>query len=291
MATSKRSRSEMGSDFGPGATIATTAGLLGLLAAARNPASSFHKLGKFVSGARYASMLSGLATPKSILGNVGAAGTASLERRSMAPLKELFSRKTASDIGTFIKHGTPVREGVEEGVRINPIGRVMGAFDEATRNALERAGLTEQEAERLLLRSPEYVSGGLQKALDTPVGEMFVPFRRTPFNVLGGGFRSTMEHPGIAAGALGAGAALGAGTDTDPYVMAGVSPITSVYTLPFLGGAALGRYVRSGGKRNEVEELTAGLSPVPEYSFVSGLTRPVREPAAISALRRIMELR
>lgn len=292
-----------GGDEGPGVGSALAgAAALGVGAlAARNPAlarSALGKLGRVLMGTRYGAMLSGLAVPKSILGNVGAATTAAIERRSLEPLKTFFRPQTARTFfrelrrpgvtegaqGNLFKTTTGGAQAFGEPVgRLNPFGRVMGAGDTATREALKEAGLTEAEALRLTLQSPEYIAAGAKMGLETLPGRIAVPFRRTGFNQFFGGLRAMAERPGIAAGYGATGAALGANEDIDPRTLGLLAPLASIYTLPFILGAAA---TRSRVKPSDLMKVIGGASPVSEYGLASLVdpTRPFRKPAALSAL-------
>ena len=131
---------------GVGTALAAAAGIGGAAFLARNPAlarTALSKLGSILGSARYAAMLSGFAVPKSIAGNVGAAVTGALERKSLAPIKEFFSPSTVREFGRELRGGKGAAFGQATG-RWNPMGRIMGAGDTATRGALQRAGLTGQ---------------------------------------------------------------------------------------------------------------------------------------------------
>src|SRR3990167_1721471 len=110
-----------------------------------------------LQGARYLGALSGMAVPKSVIGNVGAPFVAAAERRSLEPIKQFFKPET---VKTWMREmrspevGREIAEkGVQQQLRFNPMGRVMSAGDVATRGALKRAGMTETEAARYTLHS------------------------------------------------------------------------------------------------------------------------------------------
>lgn len=275
---------------GPGvgaALLAAGAAGAGALAL-RNPAMAKTALKKAYdvgTGLRYGSMLSGMAVPKSALGNVGAAVTGSIERRSLSPLKEFFSPQTARRFGQVLKSGeTTDVQGTQVG-RMNPFGRIMGAGDTATREALQRAGLSADEAARLTLQSPVSVNVGGREMLDNPVAQYIVPFRRTPFNQFFGGMKATYDRPAIAAGYGAAGAAMGANEDIDPRTIGMAAPLASIYALPFVLGATAARYTE---KPSDTGKVIAGSAPISEYGLNTAVTEPLRafkRPAAVSALK------
>src|SRR5882724_2512503 len=84
---------------GGGALAAGAAAL-----AARNPAL-LKTAGKGFLDLRRMSMLSGMAPLKSLLGNVGSSAYSSIERGSMAPLREMLSPTTAREALAEFKAG------------------------------------------------------------------------------------------------------------------------------------------------------------------------------------------
>jgi hypothetical protein len=284
---------EVVEEEGPGLGSALLgAGAVGAAALAmRNPAlakTAVGKVGNALNALRYTSMLSGLAVPKSMAGNVGAAATAAIERRSVAPLREFFKPQTAKDFFAELKSGGQAGAFGQQTGRMNPFGRLMGAGDTATRSALQRAGLTDQEAARLTLQSPVSLKVGGTEMLENPVANYILPFRRTPFNQFFGGMKAMTQRPGIAAGYGAAGATMGANEDIDPRTIAMTAPLASVYALPFVLGATAARYAE---KPSEAGQVIAGAAPVSEYSINSAVTdplRPFKRPAAVSALKYLL---
>jgi hypothetical protein len=292
--------------------VGGAAGLLALLAS-RNPGRA-GQVAKSVGGKlnelRYGSMLSGFAVPKSAMGNIGAAVTASLENRTAAPLKEFFSPQTFRDWVGAVKAGNtvgPAAGNAQSAVRqgsswLNAPGRIIGAGDTATRNALVRGlernaqaqGHTvtpemleqfEDEAKRLLLQRelpPEVAD-----MADSAVGRFMIPFRTTPFNTLREGLDTLkFKHPAITAGAAGAGAAVGASTE-DPKVMALTAPLAATYALPYLLGGVAGKYYLKGDSAGKAGRVASGISPYSDYAIGEMITNPARpytKPAALSAL-------
>ena len=284
---------------------AITAGVAGAAAlATRNPAMA----GRVVRGLqdlRIMSMLSGLAVPKSILGNVGAATFSSIERGSMAPLKQFFSPQTAREAVQAFKAGAQsgaIPAGGTVVSRVNPFGRVMGALDQATRSALVRGGLSAEDAAREVLQAP-LGKNRFTKALDSPVGQYLVPFQRTPFNALIEGLESvrpenlqTLGQRAALGTSVASGAATGAASE-DPKTIALGTAFAGRRGLPFAASAALTQLLRGKSKR-QASEVLQGISPVSDYSLSQGLLAPVADPrqallpkpAAIPALEYLRSL-
>ena len=271
---------------GLGAGLAGAAGLVGAGLLARKPGM----IGKGLRGAnalRQQLMLSGFAAPKSVLGNVGATAIESMERGSAAPLKQLFSRQTARD---FVKnYKNPV---LEEGMTRVPgptPGRFMGAMDTATRNAMQRAGMTASEAEKAVLQAP--LDGRLGKSLDSDTARYLLPFRRTPFNQFLEGLETYKgAHPVSLAVSHGAGAAHGYATADERYPASigfGTAGAAK-YGLPYTVGAIAGRALGGG---SDASSVASSALPVSEYGISSGVTDPLstfRDPAALRALRKLL---
>lgn len=276
-------------DEGPGLGTTLAGGALALGAgvlASRMPGL----LGKLARGAqslRQQSMLSGLAVPKSILGNIGAGVVASAERGSLAPIREVLSPQTFREAVANYRANVPY-PGATSGPKWLPTpGRIMGATDEATQAALRRAGLTAEEAAREVLQAP--LTGPLKSALDSPAAQYLIPFRRTPFNQFTEGLETLkLRHPAVTGAAAGAGAIHGAATSDERYPLSlGLgTAFASRYGLPYALGALAGRKLAGA-------ETSAGIAgsilPVSEYGISSSVEdplRPLMEPAALAALRR-----
>lgn len=211
---------------------------------------------------RMGSMLSGLAVPKSILGNIGAHFTAAAENRSMAPIKALGD---FGNIGRDIAEGWNISNSPQLGGQQkswNIPGRILGAGDHAATKSLMRAGLSEAAAKEILLTNPNPVSGW--EPLNTGLGKLAVPFKTTPFNQFGQGLSRYLKHPGIYAGAAGLGAGAGMLTD-DPEKLALGAGFVGPYALPFTMGAMATAGARAG----------QGLSPIPEWSLQKSFTDPL----------------
>jgi hypothetical protein len=232
---------------------------------------------EYANALRQQAMLSGFAPVKSLLGNVGAAGAASLERGSIKPLKELLSMRTLKDVGSAYKANrnvAPVAGGVALPGPLGAPGRFMGAADDATRKALMRAGLSATEAEKAVLQAP--LDPKLASALDAPLARYLIPFRRTPFNQFIEGFEASKgAHPAVLGGYMSAGAAHGYSTADERYPVSipfGVAAAAK-YGLPY-GVAALGGRILAG--RPDAGNIASGLVPASEF----GISQSVENPAA-----------
>jgi len=286
-------------DSGYGGVLAALAGALGLAGAAYltkgKPGVVSNVLGR-ANALRQQLMLSGMAAPKSALGNIGAAGIASAERGSMAPLKALFSGQTIKDAAAAFKanRGPTDLGGTSLPGPLGLPGRIMGSLDEATRNALQRGGLSVEEAERAVLQSPLAGErfGKFGNVMQSPAANYIFPFRRTPFNQLYEGL-DILKHPGANPKTLGAvsavGALHGAATADDKYpvsVPLGIAA-ASRYGLPYGLAALAGRAIAGG--RADNSGIGSAVLPVSEYG-VETVTNPlsaVRSPAALRALRNL----
>jgi len=282
--------------------VAALGGAAWLLSKLKNAPGVMGKVGKaaeYVDAARKQAMLSGLALPKSLLGNVGASVSASLERGSTAPLKEMFSGQTVKDaIAAYKQNAGPVGAGnIPRGVSLpGPMpGRIMGAFDDSAQKALQRGGLTAQEAEREVLQAP--LPPQLAEALDSPLAQYAHPFRRTPFNQFLEGLKTLpgTKHsrifPKTTAAYAGTGAVHGAATADDdapvsvPIAMAATGKYGYTYGL-----AALLARAMSGGKNQGASDIASSMLPVSEYGITQSVTDPLKpftKPAALSALERL----
>jgi len=234
-------------------------------------------------------MLSGKALPKSLLGNVGAVVNRSLETGSTRPLREFASPQTWRDAKAAYSS--------QSGVRANPAGhtgvtlpgptpgRFMGAMDEATQGALKRSGATAEEAANETLQTPLGVNfGPMGEALEGPVAQYLVPFRRTPFNqAIEGAKAITKGMSGTDKGArraLSTHAAVGSihGAATSDDSMPASIPLAAAmagrYAVPYGLAALISRVHAAGGKGGG--GIASGMLPVSEYGIESAITDPVR---------------
>lgn len=261
----------------------------------------------FLKGAnatRVQEMLSGLAIPKSVLGNVGGAANMSMETGSWKPLKELFSMETARDVSKAWKAGTPVAAEANYGHTLRfpkflgggevpTPGKVMSTLDTATQNALVRAGTkpgmttkevekVAKEAERMLLQAP--IPQRFAKALNSVPAKFAIPFRRQGINqFLEGGETLSTEsmkaHPYVLAGQTIAGAGVGAATadERNPVKVGLGTAFAGKYGVPFVAGAIMGRQLM-GGKLDR--SMAGAIAPV----SIDGITRSLTETPWYSML-------
>jgi hypothetical protein len=307
-----------------GLPAAVTAGAVGAGALAmRNPQAAV-KLAKtaarHVNDVRIGSMLSGLALPKSMLGNLGAATYAGIERGSLAPLKSLLSMQTVRDAAKSFKAGSGsanLGAPATAIARYNPITRAMGALDDATQAALVRSGVmhdadevqgmlakgvplptamrtsASRAAARETLQAP--LDPGMQKAMSGPVAQYMVPFRRTPFNQFTEGLQTlnpeTKGQVAALATSLTTGGATGYTAD-DPKTIALGAAASGRYGLPFTMSAAVGRYLKTGNMRKAADAMQ-GVSPVSDYSLQGAVLEPMKvipKPAAVGAYDYVKKL-
>jgi len=224
----------------------------------------FEKTFDAANSVRMTSMLSGLALPKSLAGNLGAHLAAAFEGRTLKPLKVLTNYKAiAQDIKTgWASRANPA---LVEGLnRANLPGRAMGAADFAGIESLKRAGLSEKEAKELMLTGANQISSWWP--LETRLGKLIVPFRTTPFNQLAQGLTRWKKHPEVAIAAIALGAASGANVE-DKEAVSVISAFAGPYALPFLVGAWIG----SGNK-----EMLNQISPMPEWGITETIANPFK---------------
>lgn len=270
---------------------------LGTYALTRNPGAvraAVSKGADLFNDVRRVAMLSGMAIPKSVLGNVGSSVYGSIERGSLAPLKEMFSKETAKDAWQTFKAGPSYEAAgpadLGTGLSKIPIvkymhpGRVMGAVDTASQNALQRAGYTSKEAATEMLQAE--LPKKLSDSLKGPVGDYLVPFRRTPFNQLMEGFGAmrpqnlTTTGQKVALGtSLASGAATGAMAE-DPKTIALGTAFSGRRGVPFALAAGISRALTSGSK-NKGLDVIQGISPVSDYSLGEGAVGPVMDPSRL----------
>lgn len=286
--------------FMGGSTVAKVAvggGVLaGLAALASKLPGRVGKAAGVVNAARQQLMLSGMALPKSALGNLGAAVEASVEGKSLKPLSELLSGQTVREAVAAYKANAGLPGAAANAPRQATLpgpmpGRIMGALDEATQSALRRSGKTAAEAERATLQAP--LQGNLAEALDSPAARYVHPFRRTPFNQFIEGWmkvRNWRDNPAAMAAYTGTGAVHGAATAEDDMPMSIPLAVASSarYGLPY-GVAALIARSAMGGKGGG--GIASNILPVGEYGVEQSLSdplKPFKKPAAFTALERMV---
>jgi hypothetical protein len=230
-----------------------------------------------------------------------------MERGSMAPIREMFSGQTVKDAVTAWKAGaqggaaqvgqSPVGKNVvTKALSVFAPGRAMGAFDEAAQGALRRSGMTGEQAQTAAMQAP--LQEDLAQALDNPLARYIHPFRRQPFNQFIEGWRkfgnkaptNIHTNPGTMAAYTTAGAVHGAATSDDqtPISIPLAIAASSRYGLPYGLASLVGRELAGGkGPGN----AAGSLLPVSEYGVTSSVTtplRPLKKPAAISALDAVL---
>lgn len=279
--------SDSGPDLAPLLAGGAGLALLGVLA---SRSGGLGKIAGKLGALRQQLMLSGLAAPKSILGNIGGTAIASAERGTLEPLRQLFSKQTLDDFVQAYRRAPGATHPVYGPTLPGPTpGRFMGALDEAAQGALQRAGLTAEESAREMLQAP--LQGDLAQALDSPIARYLIPFRRTPFNQFTEGFKTLTPanlaaHPRLTGGIAALGAAHGAATADErfPVTIGLGSAAAARYGVPYLLGAVAGRTL-AGAPSNA--GIASGALPVSEYGITSSVEAPLRpytEPAILRLL-------
>lgn len=268
-----------GSNWKTGFGLAGAAAALGGALLLRKPGMAA-KVGENLNAARQQLMLTGLAAPKSLLGNVGAVIAEAAESRSLSPLKQFFSGDTARDFTDAWKAGKQVGPTAARSVDIpiiNTPGRFMGAMDTATQRSLQRSGLTSKQSAARLFQTPLGENfGKLGEAMDSPTARYVFPFRRTPFNQFFEGLQTVKPeypHKAVTAGYAAAGAVHGAATSDEQYPVS--IPLATAaaarYGVPYGGAAIVGRML-AGGKGGG--GVAGTMLPVSEYGVEQSLTDP-----------------
>jgi hypothetical protein len=264
---------ESGMGAGVGAVLAGGAALAAGLAAKKYGAG---KVFDTLNNVRLQGMLTGLAVPKSLLGNLGAGITTSIEEGSLAPLKEMLRLPTnVKSAYNAFKQGATY-QGQPTSAWALP-GRILGATDEAAQAALGRAGIAPEEAAKTMLQSEVDMGPQIRSALNTRAGQYLIPFRRTPMNQAIGALETISDWgtPGKAAAnavALGSGFGTGYETEGKGPTVAGTA-LLGRRGLPFAGAALLGR-LAAGGTGRDAADLMQGASPVSDYSITQGIAGP-----------------
>lgn len=237
---------------------------------------------KKANAARQQLMLSHLALPKSVLGNVGAVATDAIESRSLTPLKKFFSGETLRDAASAFRNAREVgpvnsQSGTTLPFPFDLPGRTMGALDTATQKAMQRYGKTGEEAAASLFQAPLGENfGNMSKVLESPIAKYTIPFRRTPFNQFYEGMKTMSPeyaHKGVTAGYAAAGAVHGAATSDEQYPVSIplATAASAKYGMPYALGALAGR-VYSGGKNSA--GIAGSVLPVSEYGVERSITDP-----------------
>lgn len=242
-----------------------------------------------VQSLRYMGALSGRAIPKSIMGNLAAPFMAAAEKGTTAPIRSFFSPRTVGKYFDELRNPTVRDHTMEQVGSPNLFGRILGAGDVATTEALERGGLTADESARHLLRTPTGklgITGKAQEMLQSRGGRAALMFQTTPANQVVHGGRAAMGLDGRRAQTLAAiSAALGLGhgsmESSDPLEIAMTAPLAGVYSAPYLMGAGAGKLAR--GATSVATGVLRGVSPVPELGRdiidPTRFLRPITDPA------------
>jgi hypothetical protein len=256
-----------------------------------------------VQNARYAGMLSGFAVPKSVAGNIGAVLARAAETGRAAPIRSFLSPRTVRNYFTELRNPTIAQHTMEQRGAPNLFGRILGAGDVATHNALVRAGASPDEAQRLLLRTPTGklgFTGTIGELLQSRGGKFVLPFQTTPIGQAVWGFgslagkgapRGVSPRRVQALAALAATAGAGHTTIRDeatPLEVALTAPFFSAYSVPYLLGSAAGKIIPRlregrGTTPRAALEILRGASPVPEIGTdivnPARAARPITDPA------------
>ena len=213
----------------------------------------------------------------------------------MAPMKEMLRLPTnARNFGRAFVN-PPHRPGfnMNEPRARGLFSRLISGIDESATDALRRAGVPQEQIERLLLTAENDLSavGG-----NTWFGRLALPFQRTPANVIREGFREldsvkdgvTRQKPfgareALTVASVPAGTVLGDWVRDNPKMRGPLAAIlvaaAGPRTLPMTAGGMLGA---SGYGRSAL----GGLSPVPEFAFdpktMSGIP-----PAGVKLFQRL----
>lgn len=289
---------EGGSGLGYG--LMGAAAIAAALALTHNSGAA-KRIGSELMDARQVSMLSGLASLKSMLGNAGSAVYSSIEHGSMAPMREMFSGETVNDFKDAWKAGANYSDaGAAPTIaqKANVFGRFMGSADTAAQKALVRAGThSPEEAAIEMLQRP--LPHALAESMDSPVMRYAVPFRRTPFNQFAEGARtagdwSTRGKQAANALSVGQGIATGYTTD-DPTATALSISAGGKRGMGVAAGDVVGRLLK-GESSNKAGQGIQGMSPVADTSLGKSITQPFTDPAsmykpaALSAVDKLLAL-
>lgn len=137
---------------------------------------------------RVESMLSGSAIPKNIAAAVGNTLTAQAEnlgapaKLANSPVKELLRLPTNTKVLKDAFKNPTMTTATNSSAKVKgPIGRTIGAIDETFVQAMKRAGLTDNEIERLALTADNDMFSQIGQ---TTLGRFMFPFQRTPANMM-----------------------------------------------------------------------------------------------------------
>lgn len=270
--------------------------------------SGAKRIGNELMDARGVSMLSGLASLKSMLGNAGTAVYSSIEHGTTAPLREMFSGDTLNEFkdawkaGAGGAHYADISDAAPTiASKANVFGRFMGALDTASQSSLVRAGThTPDQAAAEMLQRP--LPHWMATALDNPVMRYAMPFRKTPVNqfleganTLGSSFKpgATMGQHIANAASVGQGLVTGYNTD-DPTATALSISAGGKRGFGVATGDVLGRMLK-GESGNKAAQGMQGMSPVADSSLGKSVTQvadplSMYKPAALSAMDKLLTM-
>jgi hypothetical protein len=277
-------------------------GVLGALTGAALGGIAMNPMGavKIANRARIEGMLSGAAIPKNLATAAGSAVTSAVEgtgRTRLAPLTEMFNpvRNTKEFVSAWknpTQHQTGHVSGAHQRSRsVFAPSRIIGAVDETAQRALRRAGVGEDDIQRMLLTADNDLSALTGKFGDAghKVGQALIPFQRTPANAVREGFREIgrlgdrqtgVGQKALTAASIPAGAAIGEWAKQDPKRRGTLAAIL----IATMGSRALPATMAAMSRAGQ--QVVGGVSPVPEMAFNprAGLGFP---PAGIKLWQRL----
>jgi hypothetical protein len=268
-----------------------------------------------IQGYRVEALLSGTAAPKNVATAIGSPLIAAAEgtgRTTLAPIKEAL--RIPTNVREFVKGmRTPIDIGAETTTRRprGPFGRLISGIDAQAMAALKRAGLSDYEIDRVLLRLPkeEFIGQAGAKILGSRPAQAIVPFQRTAINQYFGGMedlgelggktlRATRAAPegapvslrrrAVTAAAAPLGYATGQAVDRSGIP----EPLKP---LAFgLGGAFMGRRFlpfAAGGVLSPIRNQAAiGSTPFPEFGIDPRQWLPPVAPNDVALIRFLRQL-
>lgn len=277
------------------------AGMSGLLLGAA-PHLRLGKSLKVANALRREAFLTGGAIPKNLMTAAGAAVRAGVEntasKERLAPAKEML--RVPTNAKSFWKHfkedpipteyGSPV---LGKAAKYMP-SKVIGAIDDTARDALKRAGVSQEQIDRYLLTADRNLFGPSAKL--TPAGKevanVLVPFQRVPMNVLIEGINELGHLPKADLRALMTAAQMYSGYEVGKwakgdkkrqYLASIALALAGPATAPVTAAAAYG-----AGLRGFAAGSLGGISPVPEQAFDPKSLMGIK-PAFVSGYQRLTE--
>lgn len=279
---------------------------LGGLALGAAPKLRLKKTKDIALALRREAFLTGAAIPKNLMTAAGATVRAGVEGTGssrLAPAKEMLRAPTNAK--KFWEHfrldpitktsvtdysGKPA---LGKAAKFMP-SKVIGAIDDTARDALKRAGVSQEMIDRYLLTADRNLFGKSAKL--SPGGkeaaDAIFPFQRVPANVLMEGLNELGHLPkadlraGLTAAQMVGGYGLGkwAGRDKKRQYLASIllalaGPSTALATAGAATGAGLSGFAAGS---------LGGISPIPEQAFDPKSLFGAK-PAIVSAYQRLTE--